>query len=176
MSNLLKQVPDSHCLFGTLAENKPFCNWIRIDFLETIAIASGKQNLENLVKRYKSAIFSKPLNEVWNCVSHTYTKQKYYTEVKGKFDLDPEKVTVEELLKREPKLAKEIELHIAEIQEGSVLVTWLIPTMKVYQAYLSFLTISQQSRLDVFMQFGTWKAFLPQFVLQEQRKEQTYGK
>ena len=172
LCSLLKQAPDSHHLFEVLAVNKPYCNWMRINFLEVIANAYGKRSLENLVQRYRSAIFSKPLREIWGSISHISTRHKYYTELKGKFDVqDPENMTVEDLIKKEPQLAKEIELHIAEIQKGSLLVTWLIPTVKLYQAYLSFLAVPAQSRKDVSLQFGTWVAYLPQHVLQEQQKK-----
>ena len=172
LCSLLKRAPDSHHLFEVLAVNKPYCNWMRINFLEVIANAYGKQSLENLVQRYRCAIFSKPLREIWGCISHISTKHKYYSELQGRFDVkDPENMTVEDLIKTEPQLAKEIELHIAEIQEGSLIVTWLIPTIKLYQTYLSFLAVPQKSRMDISLQFGTWVAYLPQHVLQEQQKE-----
>ena len=172
LCSLLKQAPDSHHLFEVLAVNKPYCNWMRINFLEVIANAYGKKSLEKLVKEYKGTIFSKPLHEVWGCISHISTKHKYYSELQGKFGVkDPENMTVEDLIKNEPQLAKEIELHIAEIQQGSLIATWLIPTVKLYQAYLSFLAVPQQSRVDVSLQFDTWVAYLPQLVLQEQQKE-----
>ena len=172
LCSLLKQAPDSHHLFEALALNKPYCNWMRINFLEVIAIAYGKQSLEKLVQRYRCAIFSKPLHEVWDCISHISTKHKFYTELQGKFDVqDPENMTIEDLIKTKPQLAKEIELHIAEVQRGSLIVTWLIPTVKLYQAYLSFLAVPQKSRKDVSVQFSTWIAYLPQHVLQEQQKK-----
>ena len=168
--SLLQQVSDSVCLFSVLAANQPYCNWMRIDFLEVIASAYS-ESLEDVVRRYKDAIFSKPLREIWNCVSQSSVGHKYHVELKAKFDVpDPENMTVEELIKTQPQLAKEFELLFAQIRKGSLLVTWLIPTVKLYQAYLSFLEVSQHSRTDLFLQFGTWVAHLPQNVLQEQQK------
>ena len=168
--SLLQRVPNSVCLFGVLAANQPYCNWMRIGFLEVIASAYS-ESLEDVVRRYKDAVFSKPLHEIWNHVSHSSVGHKYHIELKAKFDApDPENMTVKELIKTQPQLAKEFELQFAKIQKGSLLVTWLIPTVKLYQAYLSFLDVSQHSRTDLYLQFGTWVAYLPQNVLQEQQK------
>ena len=178
LCSLFKQAQNSHHLFGVLADNKPYCNWMRIDFLEVIASAHGK-SLEILVQRYRCAIFSKQLSEVWGCISHISARHKFYTELKGKFDVaDPDKITVEDLIKKEPlsQLGKKIELHIAEIQTGSLLVTWLMPINKLYQTYLSFLSTPQQSRKDACLQFGSWVAYLPQHVLQELQAAADYGK
>ena len=172
LHGLFKQAQNSHHLFGILADNKPYCNWMRINFLEVIASAYGKQSLENLVQRYSCAIFSKQLGEVWGSISHISTRHKFYTELKGRFDIpDPEKITVWELIKMEPDLAKQIELHIAEVHRGSLVVTWLIPVVKLYQTYLSCLAIPQQLRMDVSLQCGSWVAYLPQCVLQELHKK-----
>ena len=172
LQSLLQRASDSHCLFGVLAVNHPYCNWMRIYFLEVIASAYG-ESLENVVRRYKNTIFSKPLGEIWNRISDSSVRHKYQTELKASFtDIeDPENISVNELIRREPQLAKKIELEFAQIRKGSLLVTWFIPTVKLYQAYLSFLAVSQQSRMDTSLQFGTWVAYLPQYVIQEQQKK-----
>ena len=72
-------------------------------------------------------------------------------------------------------MAKKIAMLIAVIQWESLLVTWLIPTDEVYQAYLSFLTVPQQSRKDELIQFGTWMAYPPQNVLQKYAKDFNCG-
>ena len=79
-------------------------------------------------------------------------------------------------MKSKPQLAKKIAMLIAVIQWESLLVTWLIPTDEVYQAYLSFLTVPQQSRKDDLIQFGTWMAYLPQHVLQKYQKDINCGR
>ena len=174
LCNLLHSASNSHCLFRILAENKVYCNWIRINFLEIIAYAHVNQHLMNLIKNYKKAIFSKPLHKVWSSLPHYSVRDKYYTELKGTFhDKDPDNVTVEELFKIAPDLGKKIEMLIAVVQRKSLVVSWLIPTNKVYTAYLSFLAVPQQSRTDQLFEFGKWKAYLPQCVLVEEQK--TFG-
>ena len=103
-------------------------------------------------------------------------RDKYYSKLKTSFsDKDPDNLTVEELIKTKPQLAKDIAMCIAVVEEGSLVVTWLIPTDELYQAYLSFLTVPQQSRMDELVQFGNWMAYLPKNVLQEYEQEIEFG-
>ena len=171
LRSLLQSAVDSHCLFRVLATNNKHCNWIRINILEVIADASRNIQLVNLVRNYKKTILSKPLHEIWNSFPYFEVRHKYYTELKATFDnKDPDKATVEELFKMKPNLAKEIEMLIAEMRTGSLVVSWLIPTNMVYEAYLSFLTTPQKSRMDRLVEFKNWMAYLPQSVLVEERK------
>ena len=175
LRNLLESASDSHCFFQVLAKNNMYCNWIRVDFLEIIAYANVnervKRQLVNLIKNYKKVTFSKPLHKVWNSLPHYSVRDKYYDKLKATFDSkDPDNVTIDELFKKLPELANEIEMIFAEVQKGSLIVHWLIPTNKVYKAYLSFLAVPQQSRMDTLLEFGNWIAYLPRFVLAEEKK------
>ena len=129
----------------------------------------------NIIEDYKRIVFSKSLREVWSSLPHASVKNEidtYYSELRQKLgDRDPDNMTVEELLQSQPELTKKIAKLIAVVQEDSLLISWLIPTDEVYQAYLSFLTVPQQLRKDVFIQFRNWTAHLPQCVLQKKRKQ-----
>ena len=178
LRSLIKCANDNHCLFETLAENNKYCNWMDVRFLKVIAIACGNKQLLSLIENYTDVIYSKTLREVWNCIPHyTTVRDQYYSKLKATFgDKDPDNMTVEELMKSKPQLAKKIALLIAVIQWKSLLITWLIPTDEVYQAYLSFLTVPQQSRKDDLIQFGTWMAYPPQHVLQKYQKDINCGR
>ena len=171
LRGLVKRATDTHCLFEILAENNKYCNWMNVRFLKVIANACGNKQLQSLIENYKSVIYSKTLHEVWDCIPYYSVRDKYYSELKVTFgDKDPDNVTVKELIKSKPQLAKEIAMLIAVVEEGSLVVTWLIPTDELYQAYLSFLTVPHQLREDELIQFGTWMAYLPQNVLQKYEK------
>ena len=165
----LQCASNSDHLFNTLA---PHCNWICIEYLDTIAYTYSRNNcLINLIKDYSRVIFSKPLGEVWNLFPYNCVRDTYYYELTAIFEeKDPDKLTVEELLQKKPQMAKDIAMRITLVRTQSLLVSWLIPTYKVYQAYLSFLTVPKQSRKDRLVKFGNWVAYLPQCVLQEQQK------
>ena len=170
----LRLASDSRCLFKTFSENYMYFNWIHLSFLEIIAYSYVNDSLVNLIKDYKQAIFSKSLREVWSSLPHSSVKDKidnYYTELKQKLEgKDPDNMTVQQLLQSEPQLTRKIALLIAVVREESLFISWLIPTDEVYQAYLSFLTVSQQERKDNFIQFGNWIAHLSGHVLQEEYK------
>ena len=177
LSSALRRAADSSSLFKIFSENKMYFNWIHLSFLDIIANSYVDDSLINVIKDYKQVIFSKTLREVWSSLPHLSVKDeidKYYSEMKEKLgDRDPDNMTVEQLLHSQPQLTKEIARLIAVVQEDSLLISWLIPTDKVYQSYLSFLTVPQQSRKDIFVQFGNWMAHPPQCVLLEEKK--TFG-
>jgi len=176
LCSLIKHATDLLRLFEILACNNKYCNCMDVRFLKVIATACGNKRLQSLIESYTDVIDSKPLREVLNCIPHKSVRDKYYTKLKVTFgDKDPDNMTVKELKESKPKLANEIAMYIARIDLGSLLVTWLIPTDEVYQAYLSFLTVPQQSRTDELVQFGTWMAYLPQSVLQKCEKEISCG-
>ena len=176
LRGLIKRTTNTHCLFEVLADNNKYCNWINVRFLKVIAIACGNEQLQSLIENYKTVIYSKTLREVWDCIPHYSVRDQYYSELKAAFsDKDPDNMTVEELMKSKPQLGKKIAMLIAVVEEGSVIVTWLIPTDELYQAYLSFLTVPQRSRKDKLIQFGTWMAYLPQYVLQKYAKDISCG-
>ena len=175
LRGLIKRTTDIHCLFEILADNHKYCNWMNVSFLTVIAIGCGNIQLQTLIEKYTNEIYSKTLLEVWGCIPHFSVRDQFYSEVKATFEKDPDNVTVKELLKSEPKLAKKIAILIALIQCESLLVTWLISTDEVYQAYLSFLSVPQQLRKDELIQFGTWKAYPPKHVLHNYAKEISCG-
>ena len=177
LRGFIKYADNTHSLFEILAENNKYCNWMDVRFLKIIAIACGNKHLQSLIENYTDVIYSKRLCEVWDYIPHYSTvRDKYYSEVKAKFgDRDPDSVTVKELIRSKPQLAKQIAMLIAVIEEESLLVTWLIPTDELYQAYLSFLTVPQQSRKDELVQFGSWMAYPPQNVLQKYEKDINCG-
>ena len=118
LHGLIKCATDTHCLFEILAENNKYCNWMNVSFLEVIAVACGNKLLQSLIKNYKDVIYSKPLREVWSCIPHYSVRDKYYSKLKVTFgDKDPDNVTVEELMKSKPQLAKEIAILIAVVQQ-----------------------------------------------------------
>ena len=165
----LKDASNNGDLLEALA---PYCNWMCIEYLETIAYSYKNDSLTVLIKSYSEVIFSKPLREVWNHIPFYSVKEKYYTELEAIFgDKNPDDLTVKELYQRKPQLAKDIAMFITVVRIQSISITWLIPTNMVYQIYLSFLTVSHQSRNDTLVKFGNWMAYLPQLVLQEQQRK-----
>ena len=160
---------DVHSLFELLACNPFYFNWMKVEYLQTIAIASGNTKLQETLKCYNDVILSKTLGEIWNFVpSFHKTRTKFYSKVKARFHgLDPDDVKVKDLKKYEPRFAKKIALHIMQIEKGSLLITWCIAAEETYEAYLLALNIPQELREDDFLQIGMWVAYPPQSVIKE---------
>ena len=173
LSDHIKSTQDTDSLFQLFAENKPYCNWMNIRFLEVIANASGNSNLVTLVKNYKDAIYSKKLQEVLDHIPYHTVRTKYYSTLQIKFDgKDPDNVTIEQLIKHcEPYLVKDIAMLIAIIQAGSLIIACHIPTDEVYHTYLSALMLPQELRLDSYLQIGDWIVHHPLLALQNLSRE-----
>lgn len=153
--------------------NPLYFNWMNVEYLQTMAVASRNEKLIDILKKYTEAILSKKLGEIWNYKpSFHSTKTKYCSKVRAKFHgEDPDGITVEELIKKcKPKFAKEIALHIMKIDKGSLTITWCILAEETYQAYLLALKIPQEFREDDFLQIGVWVVHHPQFVIQELKR------
>ena len=89
-----------------------------------MAIACGNKHLQLLIENYTDVIYSQPLCEVWDHIPHYSVREKYYSELKTTFgDKNSDNMTVKELKKSKPQLAKEIAMLIAVVGEGSLFVT-----------------------------------------------------
>ena len=172
MSKQIKKTKDFDSLFELFADNKLYCNWLNITFLDVIVNAAPAAKLAGLIGNYKTVIFSKKLCEVWDLIPHCKAKTKYYSKLKAKVNKNPANVTVKELIRMCPtKLIKNIAVLIAVVKEKSLKITWLIPTETVYQVYVSGLMLPQESRLDSYLQIGDWVVYHPLHVLQSLLKE-----
>ena len=173
LNEQIKKTQDTDGLFQLFAENKAYCNWMNIRFLEVMANASGSSRLVNLVKNYKEVIYLKTLREVWDCIPYHTVRTKYYSRLQVKFDgKDPDNVTIEQLMRYcEPYVVRDIAMLIGVIEEESLKVTWLIPTVEVYNFYLAALMLPEESRIDSYLQIGDWIVLHPLNVLQSLHKE-----
>ena len=117
LRGLLKHTTDIDCLFEVLSENDKFFNWMDVRLLEAIAFSCGNEQLQSLINDYTTVIQSKPLHEVWDDIpQYLSVRDQYYSELKVGFrGKDPDNVTVKELMRSKPKLAKEIAVLIGTV-------------------------------------------------------------
>ena len=177
MKIAIKETPDIDSLFLLLDENNMCCNWMNIQFLESMAYAvdaaSNNSSLTKLVEGYKEAVYSRTLRQVWDAIpSYSQVRSKYYSELQTVFcDKDPDNVTVREVLaKCKPELKKNLALDIMCIEEGSLKILWLIATNDVYQTFLSLIAVPQEERNDDYLKVGAWTVHHPHSVLLELQK------
>ena len=169
LRNKISRTTSIHNLFSLLACNPLYFNWMNVDYLQTIAVASRSRALQELLKSYTDVILSKTLGEVRNVISSFHkTKTKYYSKVRARFQgKDPSNVKVIDLKKYEPRFAKKIALHIMQIDKESLTITWCILAEQTYQAYLLALNVPQELREDDFLQIGTSIIYPSQSVIQD---------
>ena len=172
LRNEISRTTSIYNLFTLLACNPLYFNWMNVDYLQTIAVASGNRGLQEMLKSYTDVVLSKTLGEVWNVIpSFHKTKTKFYSKVKARFQgKDPDDVTVIDLKKYEPRFAEKIALHVMQIDKGSLAITWYISAEQTYQAYLLALSVPQELRKEDFLQIGTWIAYPSQSVIQELKR------
>lgn len=167
----IKAVRSMEELLDVLAENKLHCNWIKIGFLE--AIASRSKMLKGLLRSYKAVFFSKKLSEIWGHLPQKFIRNRYYKKLKAVFhDKDPDNTTVKEV-KDYSRYSQSTDLDdfIIELSNNCISITWLVPTDKVYQYFLSALTVRQESRQEDLLQIGTWVVHHPRSILQKLKME-----
>ena len=174
---LRKEIIRTHntdSLFELLAVNDRCCNWMNIRLLEVIAHASENHELVQMVTNYTEVIHKRTMKEILECNPCHPVRTKYYSELKVKFDKDPDSVTVKQFLAIcAPYLIEGIveDMLLGGIENGSLKITLLIPTDEVYNIYLSALMLSQKSRLDRYLQIGDWVVHHPTMVMQSLQKE-----
>ena len=166
------KAPNVHMLCRLLACHPLVFNWMHVDFLQTIAVASGNKKLQNVLKNYNDIILDRTLGEIWNFIPSFYhTRTEYYSQVQARFnEYNPDSIKVNDLKKYEPNLAKHIAMHIMQIDDGSLTITWCILAEETYQAYLLALNIPQECREDDFLQIGMWIVYHPHHVIEELKK------
>lgn len=153
-----------------------YCNWMNVRLLEVVANASGNSKLVNLFIKIKSI----PKHyEKFGIVFHIIRSEpsitvKYKQHLMAKILIMLLQIDLEQLIRYcEPYLIKDIAKHmlIRTIEEGSLKITWFIPTDKVHESYLSALMLPQESRLDSYLQIGDWVVYNPLLVLQMLQRE-----
>lgn len=173
LHNEISRTASNHDLLKVLLSYPIYLNWMKIDYLQTMAIAARSQVLHDTLQGYSRAVLSKTLGEVWNVIPSFYkTKEKFYFKVKAKFrGKNPNHVKITHLRKFEPRFARRIAIDIMQIGSGSLTITWCVMAEEAYQAYLLSLMTPQEFREDDFLQIGPWVVYHPQSVLQELNKQ-----
>ena len=118
------------------------CSWINIRMLERMAAFSRQTKAEELIDKYKSAIFSKKLAEILDDIPDLQITDNYYTRIQDKWKKNFEDITVEDVAKRWSKLQRifdvdEVEILLQNLTEGCIKIVWLLPVELASHARLS---------------------------------------
>jgi len=136
----VKECKSFESLWETLADS-PHWNCIDLRLLEAMAAASLKLEATQIIKNYKEAYYCKTVGEVLPGIPVVRQSYTNCTEVCDTLDLNPNKLTIYDVLKHRFFLENNIletgnlTLGYSKIVIGSVKITWQIPFQLVYQAY-----------------------------------------
>ena len=123
--------------------DSPYWSWIDVRLLQTIVRASNIPQALQILKNYKSAVFSKKLIDLLPNAPSKKIKQKFYVKIVTKLEKDASKMTVSDLLEFQFELETVIMdigqglCVLGNIKPGCVQVHWYIPTHCMDSAYQS---------------------------------------
>jgi len=138
----IRHTQDTNMLLDTLIFS-PYWSWIDIRILEAIVEASEISQALQILKNYKTAIFSRKVIELLPDAPSKEIKTKYFTKIGTKLGRNASKMTVEDLLKFQSQLETVImdigrgTCVLGHIRKGCIEVHWYIPTHCVDSAYQS---------------------------------------
>ena len=121
----------------------PYWSWIDIRLLETMVVASGSSVALLILNNYKSVTFAKKLVDVLPDLPNKEVKEQYYSRVASKLNVNPEEMTVGDLVKFQHQLEDVImDIHkgtcaLKHLDKGCIEILWYIPTKCVDKAFHS---------------------------------------
>jgi len=123
-------------LFDVLASSS-YWNWINIRILMKMVSVSGIAEAEELVDRYKKAVFSRKLKMLLDQIPVLDIPAGYYTEIEQKWNKSLDEVTVNDLVTQWSEMetlfgVTDSTLLLKKVVDGCVEIHWLIPTELVY--------------------------------------------
>jgi len=121
----------------------PYWSWIDVRLLQAIVRASNIPQAIQILKNYKSAVFSRKLIDMLPNIPSKEIKEKYYDKIVTKLEKDASNMTVADLLEFQTELETVImdigkgTCALDNIKSGCIEVHWFIPTHYVDSAYQS---------------------------------------
>ena len=139
----MKQRIKASANFDALLDNlvdSPYWSWIDLRLLRAIVVASDSRPALDLIKAYKSQVFSKKLIEVISCIPDKKINDKNYDKIFSKFGKKLEEMTINDLIELTSDLETIMDLKsgtctLANVVKGCIEIHWFIPTDCVDHAY-----------------------------------------
>ena len=119
----------------------PSCNWLDTRLIGALARGCGSKSAVNLLKAYKSYVFSKKLSDALPSFVKQPQTNTYITDVSKKFKRDPDKITINDILRYQWTIKNVIlnlgnqNLNIKHVKKGCLEVSSHIPIHCSINAY-----------------------------------------
>ena len=140
LKNGIKSAKSSSNLL-CLMEDVPSCNWLDTRLIGALARGCGSKSAVNLLEAYKSYVFSKKLSDALPSFVKQPQTNAYITEVSKKFKRDPDKITINDILRYQWTIKNVIlnlgnqNLNIKHVKKGCLEVSSHIPIHCSINAY-----------------------------------------
>ena len=137
LKKVIKSAKTSDDLLFKL-ERSSCCNWLDTDLLEGLAYGSSQPAAYELIEAYKTFLYSKKLDEV---LFKSEIQRPYASKVGAKIDMDPNQITIGDLLQRRGDLENVIlklgkgKVNIDHVKPGCVEVVCSIPAHCSFVVY-----------------------------------------
>ena len=139
IKNGIRDSKNTSELFKVLPDCTRYWNWMNIRMLERMA--GNCSVAKQLIKTYKSKIFSKKVKDVLSEIPDFEVTKDQYTQVKEKLKKDFDDITIEDITERwndiEKKFNVEETMLLKSITGGCVEIIWLLRNDLVKQAIQS---------------------------------------
>ena len=141
--DVVEKIQNAHnldTLLDILTATK-YWSWIDLRLLEALVVASGSSTAQDIVKKYKEAVYSKKLKEVLPDAPSEEIKDAYFTKIVSKVGKSSDEITVADLIKFRSRLETVImdinngSCVLEHIADGCIEIHWVIPTHYIHHAY-----------------------------------------
>ena len=125
----------------SLVGSFPSCNWLDIRLIKALARGSRNKSAIDMLESYKNYVYTKKLFDALPSFSKEQEKNTYVTAVSAKIKMDPDKVTVGDIVQHKSKLGSVIldlgnqNLNIKHVRKGCLQVFYVIPSQHSFRAY-----------------------------------------
>ena len=136
----ISSAKNSDELFDLLVRS-PYWSWYDTRIMEAMVTASENVQARELLKNYKTVVFSKRVVDLLPNVPSKKVKEEYYAKVITKIEKDSNEITVADLLIFQSQLEgvimgiKKGICILDHLKDGCVEIHWYIPTNCVNEAY-----------------------------------------
>jgi len=153
-------------LLDTLSKSQ-YWHWIDLRLMNVLIFSSGIRRAKELVDKYKAFTYPKKLSEVLDLSQREKEiKEAYTAKVSSKLEIEPDKITIEDLSKRWVKLETLIlaipfgTSAFESTSPGCLQITWLIPIQYKFHAYKSAMS-NRHKFHQIHLQYLQFESYPP---------------
>ena len=138
--NELKAVESSSDLLSLIGIFSS-CNWLDTRLIKALALGSENKSAVDLLNSYENCVYTKKLFDALPSFSKERKKRKYVTAISSKVKMDPDKVTIGDIVLHKCRLGCVIldignkNFDIKHVRRGCLQVCYVVASQHSFNAY-----------------------------------------